>query len=32
VVKPPRFRNRVPRATRGVQVLSMLPTGAVGYY
>jgi universal stress protein E len=32
VVKPPRFRNRVPRATRGVQVLSSLPTGAVGYY
>ena len=32
VVKPPRFRNRVPRATRGVRLLSMLPTGAVGYY
>jgi universal stress protein E len=32
VVKPPGFRNRVPRATRGVRVLSNLPTGAVGYY
>jgi universal stress protein E len=32
VVKPPRFRNRVPRATRGVRLLSMLPTGSVGYY
>jgi universal stress protein E len=32
VVKPPKFRNRVPRAARGVQLLSVPPAGDMGYY
>jgi universal stress protein E len=32
VVKPPKFRNRVPRAARGTQLLTTMPTGALGYY
>jgi hypothetical protein len=32
VVKPPKFRNRVPRAARGARLVASLPTGSLGYY
>jgi hypothetical protein len=32
VVKPPKFRNRVPRAARGAQLLSTMPRDSLGYY
>jgi universal stress protein E len=32
IVKPSTFRNRVPRATRGVHLLTAPLTGALGYY
>jgi len=32
IVKPPKFRNRVPRAARGVRLLASMPTDSLGYY
>ena len=32
IVKPTTFRNRVPRATRGVHLLTAPMPGAFGYY
>jgi hypothetical protein len=32
VVKPPKFRNRVPRATRGARLQPSLPSESLGNY